>query len=95
MKKHFYDLFHPDELEGMKKAMFKILSKKQSFKNFISQNTHKNGEIVWLSTSGWPIYDKKGNITGFGGINLDITITKLKTLDCYRCDRGRFFDTDN
>jgi len=79
MKKYFYDLFHPDELEGMKKVMFKILSKKQSFKNFISQNIHKNGEIVWLSTSGWPIHDKKGNITGFGGINLDIT--KLKKLE--------------
>jgi len=93
MKKHFYDLFHSDELEGIKKAIFKILSKKQSFKNFISQNIHKNGEIVWLSTSGWPIHDKKENITGFGGINLDIT--KLKTLDCDRCDRRRFFDTDN
>lgn len=93
MKKHFYDLFHSDELEGMKKAIFKILSKKQSFKNIISQNIHKNGEIVWLSTSGWPTHDKKGNITGFGGINLDIT--KLKTLDCDRCDRGWFFDTDN
>lgn len=77
MEKHFYDLFHPDELEVMKKVMFEILSKKQSFKNFISKNINKNGEIIWLSTSGWPIHGKKGYITGFRGVNLDITKSKI------------------
>jgi len=76
IKKHFYDLFHPDELEEMKKEAFKVLSKKQSFKGFISRNMHKNGKIVWLSTSGWPILDEKGSLIGFKGVNIDITKRK-------------------
>lgn len=95
IKKHFFDLFHPDELEGIKIAIFKILSQKQSFKNIVTKNIHKNGKIIWLSTNGWPIHDKEGNITGFGGINLDIT-AKLKTSECdMEYDRRGFFNTDN
>jgi PAS domain S-box-containing protein len=73
IKKHFYYLFHLDGRKEMKKAAFKVLSKKQSFKGFISQNIHKNGKIVWLSTSGWPILDEKGSLIGFKGVNIDIT----------------------
>ena len=76
IKKHFYDLFHPDGRKEMKKAAFKVLSKKQSFKGFISRNIHKNGKIVWLSTSGWPILDEKGSLIGFKGFNIDITKRK-------------------
>jgi len=76
IKKHFYDLFHPDELEEMKKEAFKVLSKKKSFKGFISRNIHKNGKIVWLSTRGWPILDEKGSLTGFRGVSIDITKRK-------------------
>lgn len=76
IKKHFYDLFPPDGRKEMEKAAFKVLSKKQSFKGFISRNIHKNGKIVWLSTSGWPILDKKGSLIGFKGVNIDITKRK-------------------
>ena len=76
LKKYFYDLFPPDGRKEMKKAAFKVLSKKQSFKGFINRNIHKNGKIVWLSTSGWPILDKKGSLAGFKGVNIDITKRK-------------------
>jgi len=76
LKKHFYDLFHPDNREELKKAAFKVFAKKQSFREFVNQNTHKNGNSAWLLTSGVPILDKEGNLLGYRGADIDITERK-------------------
>jgi len=76
VEKHFYDLFHPDDREELKKAAFKAFAAKQPFRQFLNRNIHKNGEIVWLSTSGVPILDKEGNLLGFRGADVDITERK-------------------
>ena len=75
-KKHFYDLFHPEDLKTLKKAAFGVFSKKQSFREFINRNIHKNGKIKWLSTSGVPILDDNGNLLGYRGADTDITEQK-------------------
>ncbi|HEY55611.1 MAG TPA: PAS domain S-box protein [Dehalococcoidia bacterium] len=74
--KHFYDLFHPDDREELKKAALEIFAKKQSFRRFVNRNIHKNGQIVWLSTSGVPILDKGGNLIGYRGADVDVTERK-------------------
>jgi PAS domain S-box-containing protein len=74
--KHFYDLFHPDDREELKKAAFKAFAEKQPFRQFLNRNIHKKGQIVWLSTSGVPILDEKGNLLGFRGADVDITERK-------------------
>ena len=75
-KKHFYDFFHPDDRKEMKKAAFEAFAKKASFREFLNRNIHKNGKKVWLSTSGVPILDKKGNLLGYRGADTDITERK-------------------
>lgn len=72
-KKYFYDLFHPEDREKLKKGAFEVIAKKQSFREFINQNIHKNGETVWLSTSGVPLLDEKGNLLGYRGVDTNIT----------------------
>jgi signal transduction histidine kinase len=37
----------------------------------------KNGQAVWLSTSGVPMSDKDGNFVGYRGADIDITERKL------------------
>lgn len=74
--KHFYDFFHPEDQEELKKAAFEAFAKKQSFKEFINRNVHKDGETVWLSTSGVPILDEKGELLGYRGADIDITERK-------------------
>jgi PAS domain S-box-containing protein len=74
--KHFYDLFHPDDREELKKAAFEVIAKKQPFRQFVNRNVHKNGKIVWLSTSGVPILDESGNLLGYRGADVDITERK-------------------
>ncbi len=78
-KKHFYDLFHPDEKKKLKKDAFKYFSKKLPFHEFINRNIHKNGKIVWLLANGIPIIDLNGKLLGYRGTDLDIT--KLKEVE--------------
>lgn len=76
LEKHFYDLFHLDDREELKKAAFEAFAQKQSFREFINRNVRKDGKIVWLSTSGVPILDKKGELLGYRGADTDITERK-------------------
>ncbi len=76
LQKHFYDLFHPDDKESLKKAGFAAFDTKQPFREFINRNVHKNGQIVWLSTNGIPMLDDKGSLLGYRGADTDITDRK-------------------
>ncbi len=73
LNKHFYDLFHPEDREELRKAAFEVFTNKKPFREFLNRNLHKNGETVWLSTSGVPILDEKGNLMGYRGADTDIT----------------------
>ena len=70
---HFYDFFLPEEREALKDAALAAFGAKQPFRDFINRNLRKNGEIVWLSTSGVPVLDAQGNLLGYRGADIDIT----------------------
>jgi len=72
-KKRFYDLFHPEDREALKKAAYDTFAKKASFQKFLNRNIHKDGHTVWLSTSAMPILDEKGELLGYRGVDADIT----------------------
>jgi PAS domain S-box-containing protein len=72
-KKYFYDLFLADEQEELKKAALQTFASKNSFSGFLNRNMHKNGNIVWLSTSGVPILNEKGDLLGYRGLDIDLT----------------------
>ena len=72
-KMHYYDLFDPlirDELRKLAQAAFGC---HEPFRRFVNANMHKNGNIVFLETSGTPVFDKQGNFTGYRGCDTDIT----------------------
>jgi len=73
LQKHFYDLFHPDDKEELMRAAFESFSGKVQFHELINRNVHKNGQVVWLSTSGLPIIDESGELVGYRGADSDIT----------------------
>ena len=75
-KKHFYDLFYHEDRENLKRMAFEVFAKRETFREFINRNVHKNGEIMWLSTSGVPLFDNKGNFRGYRGADTDITERK-------------------
>ena len=71
--KHFYDFFHPDERDELKKAAFKVFKKKGKFNNLINHNVHKDGHVILLETNAVPLLDDKGNLLGYRGVDRDIT----------------------
>ncbi len=77
LKKHFYDLFDPTEKDEKRKTTLNVFNKKKPFKNFLKKNIHRNGNPIWLSTSGVPILDDGGNLMGYRGVDADITEHKL------------------
>ena len=75
-KKYFYSLFHAKERESLKKAAFKMFSKKLPFKNFQNRIVHKNGKDIWFLTSGIPILDKNKKLIGYRGVDIDVSEQK-------------------
>jgi PAS domain S-box-containing protein len=75
-KKHFYDFFLPEEREGLKTAALEAFARRESFHGFINSNVHRDGHIVILETSGMPVVDDQGNLTGYRGADTDVTERK-------------------
>jgi len=71
--KHFYDFFLDEEREELKAAAFQVFAGKQSFNAFLNRNRHRDGRVVTLETSGLPLLDAQGRLTGYRGADRDIT----------------------
>ena len=71
--KYFYDFFHPDDKNKIKKEAFRYISRKKPFDSFVNRCVRKDGRIAWLVTSGVPVFNRKGELTGYRGADRDIT----------------------
>lgn len=71
--KHFYDFFEPSIREELKTGAFQAFGRKESFRNFINNNIHKDGHLVIIETNGSPLLDKNGDLVGYRGTDTDIT----------------------
>jgi PAS domain S-box-containing protein len=76
-KKYFYELFRPEEREALKATAMLLLEERRPFESFINVNRRKDGDDVWLSTSGVPIIDAHGDFRGYRGNDIDITRQKI------------------
>ncbi|MFH2020626.1 MAG: PAS domain S-box protein [archaeon] len=75
-KKHFYDFFEPKDRKELKKAVLDSFSAKEFLKDLPNLNIHKNGTVVWLSTTASPIIAADGKLIGYRGLDIDITAQK-------------------
>ena len=75
-KKYIYDSFLPESREELKTVVLSVFSKKEILNNLKNPNIHKDGHIVYIQTNGNPILDEKGNLTGYRGVDKDITKQK-------------------
>ena len=64
------------EVEKIRQIFEPIFAKRQSFKLLENLNRHKNGELVWLQTSGKPFFESDGTFGGYRGIDRDFTEQK-------------------
>lgn len=80
-KKHFYDLFHPEDREELRRDAFEVFSRREPFREFTNRNVSKQGETVWLSTRGIPLLDGHGALRGYSGQDIDVTMLKNAEAD--------------
>ena len=70
------DLIHPDDLGYAYEVIANCFATKKTFSGVEYRGRHKEGHYVWVSTSGSPILDDKGNVTGLRGTLKDITMRR-------------------
>ncbi len=71
-----FDFMPPDEAKRMKLIFKRIVENKLPFSMLENINLHKDGHPILLETSGVPIFDERGNLSGYRGIDRDITERK-------------------
>ena len=83
------DFMPEEEAKKIGKFFKEKLIKKTPFYGLENINRHKDGHLVILETNGIPIFDEKGNIKGYRGIDRDITERK-KVEEILRRDKQSF-----
>jgi diguanylate cyclase (GGDEF)-like protein/PAS domain S-box-containing protein/putative nucleotidyltransferase with HDIG domain len=72
-KMYFYEFIAPEHKSEIIRAALKTMENQETFNNLIYKNIAKDGSVVWLSTSGFPVYDNNGQYTGYRGSDKNIT----------------------
>lgn len=68
-----FDFMEPDEAERMKAVFGGFAESGGSFVALENANIHRDGRKVVLESSGVPVLDDMGNLSGYRGIDRDIT----------------------
>lgn len=71
-----FDLMSPDEVARVKEGFGAILAERKPFRLWENAALHKDGRVVFLETSGVPMFDAQGVFKGYRGIDRDITERK-------------------
>ncbi len=79
-QKSFFDFFPENDRSELKEKVFRIFSEKRPFINLENGAITRDGKLVWLITSGFPIIDNEGNLKGYRGSDYDISDRKKTEL---------------
>ena len=74
--KHFRRFMPEDEGKRISSFFMHTTGKPKPFSRFENIQIHKDGHPVVIETSGTPAFDAEGKLTGWRGINTDITKRK-------------------
>ncbi len=72
----FFQLMHPDDKAVIWQVLQESVEQNKGWSNLIIRWIHKDGSILYLESSGSPIFDAGNNLIGFNGIDRDITERK-------------------
>lgn len=64
---------HPDDRDSAQQLLHQCIAQETGWSAVIIRWLHKDGSIRVSESSGQPIFDSEGALTGFGGIHRDIT----------------------
>jgi len=71
-----FDFMTDEDAGKIGKTFKEIVNNKEPIYKLENTNRHKDGHLVVLETSGIPVFDEKGELKGYRGIDRDITERK-------------------
>ncbi len=77
-KKYFYDFCFPQDQDDLKRKAQEQYKKQVTHFEEIEKRQHKDGHEVILHIKGFAVFDRKGNMTGYRGVDRDITEERIK-----------------
>lgn len=75
-KMHYYDFFPAEERTELRAAAEQILDLRKPFRSFQSRVLSKDGRILCFETTGIPVFNPQGSLTGYRGIGLIVPETE-------------------
>lgn len=72
-KAYFFELSDQKYREEYKSRAIEIFNRAKPFNNFVLINISKEGKEIIVDSSGTPVYNENGKLTGYRGICNDIT----------------------
>jgi len=67
------DLLHPDDRRDVEAKLPGWIAERRGWRNLVLRWRHKNGEWRWLESNCVPTFDSTGELSGFRGVDRDIT----------------------
>lgn len=92
-KSPFY-FMREDEQQRVGLIFQDIIVTKSAIVDLENWNIHKDGREVCLLTNGVPFFDSNGNLTGYIGVDKDITIRKTSELELIRINEDLLHKTE-
>ncbi len=71
-----FEFMPEDEASRMRDIFMSISSRREPILDLENRNIHKNGREVILLTRGVPIIDAEGHLTGYRGMDKDVTMSR-------------------
>jgi two-component system cell cycle sensor histidine kinase/response regulator CckA len=68
-----FDFMPANEIKEIRESFHSFKAEAKPFSGLENRNVHKDGRIVVMETSGVPVFDSGGRLTGYRGIDRDIT----------------------
>jgi len=65
-----------EDVEEVRAKSHAIIMREESFRDFEHRMLRGDGKIIWLSVNGVPVNNITGQVTGYRGAGLDITVRK-------------------
>jgi len=73
---HFYDLHPESDREAFRVSALEAFARREVFHNLVNRATTRDGREILLLTNGVPIIGPDGELTGYRGIDVDVTRQK-------------------
>jgi sigma-B regulation protein RsbU (phosphoserine phosphatase) len=74
--KHYYELFCPEDREHVAALGREATPGRETFHHIINRYRHKSGREVFTESTGTPIFDIRGNLLKWRGVDHDVTERK-------------------